>query len=147
MARWVLLIFSLLFVGCIGDHGHRVHARRTPEEVARADRQPKDYAELIEAMKAQDMANELNGELRRSEGYSKLKHHRLREIMSVPEDPWKAFEDERRATLYRKWPDRIIDPPVVAVEEEKPAEGEAGEGDDDDDDEGEDSDSDDFEDE
>ncbi|MGE0713096.1 MAG: hypothetical protein AB7N76_35255 [Planctomycetota bacterium] len=134
----ILLLATLPLAGCLGDNGHRIQVRRTPEEIARANRQPKDYAELIDELKAEEEANALDGELRRSEAWSKVKKLRIGEITQVPEDPWESFEDERRETLYRKWPDRLLDPPVVAEgegegeakkkDEEKPAEGEGEKG-------------------
>lgn len=130
MTRFLLLCLSLVFVGCIGDHGHRVHVRRTPEEVVVANRKTKDYVELREEMKQTEENNALTGDLHRSEGYSKVRRLLITRAMAVPVDPWDSFEEDRFRTLYRKWKDRLRDPPPVVLDTGPPqeAEGEDAEG-------------------
>lgn len=120
-----LVVLTLLtgpLLGCLGEHGHRVHVRRTPEEIARANRQPKAYAELIDDLKAQEEENALDGPLRRSEAHYHLTDLHVDRIKRMSEDPWEDFEDDRRRVLYRKWVDAYRDPPdAPEPEPAKPA--------------------------
>ena len=128
----VLTLITAPLLGCLGEHGHRVHVRRTPEEIARANRQPKAYAELIDALKAEEEENALNGPLRRSEAHYHLTDLHVNRIKASGEDPWEDFEDERRRVLYRKWVDAHRDPPDAPEPEPAPAPAaeEEGEGED-----------------
>ncbi|HBP20234.1 MAG TPA: hypothetical protein DEA08_20900 [Planctomycetes bacterium] len=113
----VLTLLTSSLLGCLGEHGHRVHVRRTPEEIARANRQPKDYAELIDDLKAEEEENALNGPLRRSEAHYHLTELHVDRIKASGEDPWEDYEDERRRVLYRKWVDAHRDPPDAPAPE------------------------------
>lgn len=113
-----VLIFVLvaLLSGCVGNEPNRIHVRRTPERIARDDASPKSYGVLREELKAQDLENELTGDLKRSEGYLKVKRYKIGQITAVRGDPWENYENERRRTLYRHFSDRFAAPPVIAGE-------------------------------
>tara|TARA_R110002072_G_scaffold91858_2_gene204764 strand:+ start:1310 stop:1771 length:462 start_codon:yes stop_codon:yes gene_type:complete len=127
----VLILFTALLSGCVGNDPKRVHVRRTPERIARDDASPKSYGVLREELKAQDMANELSGDLKRSEAALKVSRYKINEITAVRGDPWDNYEDERRSTLYRHFSDRFAPPPVIAGEPlpgEAPPAADEGEG-------------------
>ncbi|MBL4849172.1 MAG: hypothetical protein JKY65_26910 [Planctomycetes bacterium] len=137
MSRFPLLLIALLLAGCVGsDDPQRIHVRRTPEIIARDDASPKNYAQLREELKQQDEANALTGELKRSEGYLKVKRYKIGLITRAPRDPWADYEGDRRRALYRHFGDRFSAPPVFAGEplpgEEPPpatdADGDDGDG-------------------
>lgn len=112
----VLILLTALLSGCVGNDPNRIHVRRTPEQIARDDASPKSYGVLREELKAQDMENELTGELKRSEAALKVARYKIGQITSVRGDPWDNYERERRSTLYRHFSDRFAPPPVIAGE-------------------------------
>ncbi|MCA8920912.1 MAG: hypothetical protein KDD82_03820 [Planctomycetes bacterium] len=101
----LLLILPLGFCGCFTTQTEKIEIRRTEAELARAREAASETRETVrERLFQANLKRRLSRELFASETERQEELKKLRAVLAqVPDDPWTAYEQDRRDTFYRKW--------------------------------------------
>lgn len=106
-----LVMFTLAVValpGCLGTRTERVRVRRDPALIEQNERalQPLTPADIEELFAREEERRRVSPELKRwNEHYRATREAVDAVLVTVPRDPWRAEELERRRVIVRPWAD------------------------------------------
>lgn len=100
-----LLTLPLVLGGCFTTTTERVHVRRTEAELEMARVIASQTRESIrEELFQASQKRRLDRALFAAETTRQEQRKRIRQLMAqIPDDPWASYEEDRRATFYRRW--------------------------------------------
>lgn len=146
------LAAALALTGCLNTRNERVQTRRDPALIAQNERalEPLTPLQIEELFKRQEEERRLSPDLQRwNDHYRDTREAVGRTTDTVPNDPWRSEELDRRRVIVRRWwdvssknppePDPLPEPPGEYADDQdgtavkppapKPEEGgEGGEG-------------------
>jgi hypothetical protein len=115
---------ALALTGCLNTRTERVQTRRDPALIAQNQRalEPLTPAEIEELFKRQEEERRVSPDLQRSNDHYRDTREAVGRVTgSVPGDPWRAQELDRRRVIVRRWwdvssknppePDPLPEPP------------------------------------
>lgn len=104
----LVLTLALVLPGCLGTRTERVKVRRDPALIVQNERalQPLTRSELNEMFKRQAEERRLSPDLKRwADHYRDTREAVGSVLATVPGDPWRSEELDRRRVLVRPWAD------------------------------------------
>lgn len=105
----VLVLLAFVLPGCLGTRHEKVHVRRPPAEIDRTRKamRPMTSSELDELFKREQEKRRVDPDTQRwSDHYRDARAEVDAEMATVPGDPWRAEElERRRVILGRAWSD------------------------------------------